>query len=155
MTSTQTTTAPIVSTYTLPDPAKYQGSLSAMHIQLDMHLKTVMDKLATHTNSLDVSKSASLQQAAERLQMLTCLNIISSTTNVYDILHSSATNLQTSIAIVTTDMHAQISALEEKIAKGLLDKLVQQLEISSTQNKIDSFLNEYTNIVDLFFEVSI
>ena len=76
-----------------------------MHIQLDNHTKTVMDKLTVHLNNLDISKSASLQQAADRLRILTCLGIIPPTTNIYDILNSSATNLQTSIEIVRTDMH--------------------------------------------------
>lgn len=151
--TTQTTTPSVA--YTTPDPAIYKGVLSAMHVQLDQHTKTVMDKLTVHLNNLDISKSASLQQAADRLRILTCLGVISPTTNIYDVLKTSATSLQNSIEIVNSDMHGDISALEEKITKGLLDKLIQQLEISSMQNKIDSFATEYTNVVDLFFEVSI
>lgn len=88
-----------------------------MHVQLDAHTKTVMDKLTVHLNNLDVSKSASLQQAADRLRILTCLGVISPTTNIYDVLRTSATSLQNSIEIVRTDMHGDISALEEKITK--------------------------------------
>lgn len=145
----------VLSTYTLPDPATYKGPLSAMHIQLDNHTKTVMEKLNVHLKNLDVSKSASLQQAADRLRILTCLGVIPPTTNIYEMLNTSAINLQTSIEIVRTDMHGDIAALEEKITRWLLDKLIQQLEISSMQNKIDSFAKEYANVVDLFFEVSI
>lgn len=126
-----------------------------MHIQLDAHTKTVMDKLTVHLNNLDISKSASLQQAANRLRVLTCLEVIPPTTNIYDVLKTSAGNLQNSIEIVSADMHGDIAALEEKISRALLDKLIQQLEISSMQNKIDSFVREYSNVVDLFFEVSI
>ncbi len=126
-----------------------------MHVQLDAHTKKVIDKLSVHLNNLDISKSASLQQAADRLRILTCLEVIPPTTNIYDVLKTSATSLQNSIEIVRTDIHGDISALEEKIDKWLLDKLIQQLEISSMQNKIDSFSTEYTNVVDLFFEVSI
>gem|GEM_PF-3762597 len=88
-----------------------------MHVQLDQHTKTVMDKLTVHLNNLDVSKSASLQQAADRLRILTCLGVIPPTTNIYDVLKTSATSLQNSIEIVHTDMHGDISALEEKITK--------------------------------------
>lgn len=52
-------------------------------------------------------------------------------------------------------MHSEISSLEQKIDKKLLDQLIQQLEISSMQNKIDSFLTQYSNVADLFYEVSI
>lgn len=126
-----------------------------MHIQLDQHTKTVMDKLTMHMNNLDVSKSASLQEASNRLKTLICLGIVPPTNNIYEMLERSADNLQNSIAIVATDIHGDIGSLEEKMSKGLLDTLVQQLEVSSMQNKVDSFLSEYTNIVDLFFEVSI
>lgn len=88
-----------------------------MHIQLDTHTTTVMNKLATHLNNLDVSKSASLQQAADRLRTLTCLNIIPPTTNIYDVLNTAAISLQKSLEIVHADMHSDISALEEKIDK--------------------------------------
>lgn len=126
-----------------------------MHIQLDKHTKTVMDKLYTHMANLDISKSASLKEASQRLKILVCLGIVPPDNNIYDMLQKSADNLQKSIAIVSTDIHGTIGALEEKMNQWLLDTLVQQLEVSSMQNKVDSFLTEYTNIVDLFFEVSI
>lgn len=88
-----------------------------MHSQLDQHTKAVMEKLFLHMKNLDISKSASLQEAADRLRVLTCLGIIAPNTNIYDVLKSSATNLQTSIEIVRTDMHGDISSLEEKISK--------------------------------------
>jgi hypothetical protein len=88
-----------------------------MHIQLDAHTKSVIDKLTVHLSNLDISKSASLQEAADRLRILTCLNIISPTTNVYDVLNTSAISLKNSIEIVSTDMHGNINALEEKITK--------------------------------------
>lgn len=143
------------SPYVIPNPTLYKWTLSAMHIQLDKHTKTVMDKLYTHMANLDISKSESLKEASQRLRILICLGIVPPNNNIYDMLQKSADNLHKSIAIVSTDIHGTIGALEEKMNQWLLDTLVQQLEVSSMQNKVDSFLTEYTNIVDLFFEVSI
>jgi hypothetical protein len=153
---TQTwTTSVSTSPYVIPNPTLYKWTLSAMHIQLDKHTKTVMDKLYTHMANLDISKSESLKEASQRLRILVCLGIVPPDNNIYDMLQKSADNLHKSIAIVSTDIHGSIGALEEKMNQWLLDTLVQQLEVSSMQNKVDSFLTEYTNIVDLFFEVSI
>jgi len=126
-----------------------------MHIQLDQHLVAVMDKLQEHLDNLNEANTDTLQQAADRLRILTCLGVVQSPTNIYDLLGASASNLGRSIEIVSTDVHSNISALEEKINKRLLDDLVQQLEILSIQNKVDAFFSEYSNVVDLFFEVSI
>lgn len=144
-----------VANYKLPDPSLYKGSLSAMHIQLDNSIATVMNRLNSHITKLNDTNSDNLKQAADRLRTLTCLGIITPTDNIYDALRTSADNLRRSIEIVSSDLHGDIGALEEKISKKVLDQLIQQLEISSMQNKIDAFLSEYLNVVDLFFEVSI
>ncbi|MDP2670437.1 MAG: hypothetical protein Q8O99_05985 [bacterium] len=143
------------SSFSVPSPSSYQGPLAAMHIQLDQHLVAVMDKLQEHLDNLNEANTDTLQQAADRLRILTCLGVVQSPTNIYDLLGASASNLGRSIEIVSTDVHSNISALEEKINKRLLDDLVQQLEILSIQNKVDAFFSEYSNVVDLFFEVSI
>jgi len=150
-----TTISVTSSSFSVPSPSSYQGPLAAMHIQLDQHLVAVMDKLQEHLDNLNEANTDTLQQAADRLRILTCLGVVQSPTNIYDLLGASASNLGRSIEIVSTDVHSNISALEEKINKRLLDDLVQQLEILSIQNKVDAFFSEYSNVVDLFFEVSI
>lgn len=65
--------------------------------------------------NLDISKSASLKEAAQRLRILVCLGIVPPNNNIYEMLQKSADNLHKSIAIVSTDIHGNIGALEEKM----------------------------------------
>lgn len=149
------TTNSTSSSVKFPDPLSYKWTLAAMHVQLDKHVAAVMNKLSTNLWKLDGNASSSLQQASDRLKTLACLGVITNNTSIYDTLKASANNLENSIQIVAADMHSEISSLEQKIDKKLLDQLIQQLEISSMQNKIDSFLTQYSNVADLFYEVSI
>ena len=86
-----------------------------MHVQLDKHTKVVLDKLYTHMANLDISKSASLREAAQRLRILVCLGIVPPNNSIYDMLQQSANNLEKSIAIVSTDIHGDIGSLEQKM----------------------------------------
>jgi chromosome segregation ATPase len=52
------------------------------------------------------------------------------------------------------DTHSEIEALETKIEENLLDQFEENLEIAVAQNKVESLLNQYTNVIDTYYDLS-
>ena len=97
------------------------------------------------------SETIALQQ---RLDVLECVGVVDDEFGIVDDIKTTQQQLRTKVRVVVADTHSEIEALETKIEEDLLDQFEENLEIAVVQNKVESLLTEYTNVIDTYFDLS-
>ena len=74
--------------------------------------------------------------------------------DILDQVEVTYNQLLKKVEIVMLDIHAEISALEQKIDDDLLESLDENLQIAALQNRVDAFNSEYANVINTFYDLS-
>lgn len=88
---------------------------------------------------------------SERLDVLKCLELVDKDLDLAQEMGTVHKQLRNKVGVVAADLHSEISALEVKVDEDLLDPLVESLEKQTLRNKVNSFLTEYTDVVETFY----
>lgn len=168
-TSTETTTEPettpqqIVEIETTPeieevtsDTRWYYGSLASLHQLLDQYNDQLQDHIANTYQWLqeDIATSTSTVTLQQRLDVLQCVWVIDDEFKIVEDIKTTQKQLRTKVRLVVTDTHSEMEALETKIEENLLEQFEENLEIAIVQNKVESILNEYTNVINTYYDLS-
>lgn len=132
------------------------GTLQYMHELIDLHHDNLQQLLHDNYKALLNDSDALAEDSNDsRLFALQCLSIIDDSFDSVADVQSTYEDLKNQITIVTTDLHSEVSALEIKIDEELLSQLNENLQIWSLQNKIDAYNEEYLNVVEMYYELSL
>ena len=88
------------------------------------------------------------------MDVLQCVGVIDDEFKIVEDIKTTQKQLRTKVRVVVADTHSEIEALETKIEENLLDQFEENLEIAVVQNKVESLLNEYTNVIDTYYDLS-
>lgn len=135
----------------------YTWPLMALHQLLDQYSAELQDHIGDTYMSLQETIATSSDTIAlqQRLDVLECVGVIDDEFSIVDDIKNTQKQLRTKIRVVVADTHSEIEALETKIDQNLLDQFEENLEIAVVQNKVESLLTEYTNVVDTYYDLSI
>jgi Fe2+ transport system protein B len=129
----------------------------ALHQLLDQYSSQLQDHIGDTYLSLQemIATSSDTIALQQRLDVLECVGVIDDEFGIVDDIKSTQQQLRTKIRVVVADTHSEIEALESKIDQSLLDQFEENLEIAVVQNKVESLLTEYINVVDTYFDLAI
>lgn len=130
----------------------FSGPLEYLHTELADHEKTILKSLQDQYDEFRL-EFEDLTGGVTRLETLQCLWLIKDQENLNESLKTAYEKLRKDIKAMSADLHNNIDALESKITQKLLDELPETLEIAALQNKVDAYLSEYTNMVNMFAEL--
>lgn len=140
---------------TVSKSVSYDWPLEDLHRQLDKHQDTVRNHLSETLKTIEEEGATVFSDNPdERLSIITCLDLIDAEVTIKDDVEKTYDQLLKESEIVATDLHSEISSLEAKMEQGLLSELSQNITLASLQNKVDAYVVEYTNVVDMFYELS-
>lgn len=141
-TSTKTTTT---SAYTT------SGALSKLHTLLETNQENLLERLDGHyaklTKTLGAASGA--VDAPGRIDILECMGVLKSTSAPSGMDHVYQ-QLAEKISHVSTELHSEIGIVEKKMKDKLLDEVTQKLEQAILEQKVASYLSEYTKVIDMF-----
>lgn len=146
-----------VSSVSTANTRSYDGPLMALHQLLDQYSSQLQDHIGDTYLSLQemIATSSDTIALQQRLDVLECVGVIDDEFGIVDDIKSTQQQLRTKIRVVVADTHSEIEALESKIDQSLLDQFEENLEIAVVQNKVESLLTEYINVVDTYFDLAI
>lgn len=155
-TSSETNQADQVSSVVSTNTNTYNGSLMALHQLLDQYSTELQDHIEDTYISLQEAIATSSDTVAlqQRLDVLECVGVVNDEFGIIDDIKATQKQLRTKIRVVVADTHSEIEALETKINQNLLDQFEENLEIAVVQNKVESLLTEYTNVIDTYFDLA-
>lgn len=127
------------------------GALSKLHILLEKNQANLLERLDGYYTTLakTLGAGSGTVDAPGRVDILNCMGILKSTSapsgmdHVYDQLNNK-------VITIATTLHTEISALEKKLKGSSLDQVTQKLEQTILEQKVDSYLSEYTKVIDTF-----
>lgn len=140
---------------TTSNQSERSWTLEYMHEQVDNHHTALQKLLVVNYKELLNDSEALSDSDNNRLFVLQCLSIVDDNFDYIEDIKKTFEELKNEITIVTTDLHSDVTALETKIDESLLSSLNQNLQIWSLQNKIDAYNAEYTNVVEMYYELSL
>lgn len=134
----------------------YDGPLMALHQVLDQYNAQLQEYIGDTYLSLQemIATSSDTIALQQRLDVLECVWVIDDEFGIVDDIKTTQIQLRTKIRVVVADTHSEIEALETKINESLLEQFEENLEIAVIQNKVESLLREYTNVVDTYYDLS-
>ena len=130
----------------------FSWPLEYLHTELVNHQETILKSLQNKYHKLRTDLDA-LTGGVARLETLQCLWLIDNQENLSESLKDAYEKLSKNIKATSADLHNNIDALESKMNQNLLEGLSETLEIAALQNKVDAYLSEYTNMVNMFAEL--
>lgn len=131
------------------------GTLEYMHKQIDSHHAWLHQLLEANFEALLSDSDSLSSNSNSRLSVLECLSILDNSSDWLTDIKETYDELINEITIITTDLHSEVSGLEAKIEWELLSQLNENLQVWSLQNKIDAYNAEYTNVVEMYYELSL
>lgn len=134
----------------------YDGILASLHQLLDQYADQLDDAIWDSYISLQEALATSDDTVALqlRLDVLQCVGVLDDEFDIIETIKDTQKDLRTRILLAVADTHSEIEALESKIDQNLLDDFEENLEMSVIQNKVESILNEYINVIDMYFDLS-
>lgn len=135
------------------ETVNFSGSLEYLHRELVDHKKQVI--LALHKRYYELYMALeALPGGKDRFQTFQCLGWAEKQAPIGEVLKTSYQDLVSQMRSVSDTLHDDIDDLEGVLDDESLEAFQETLEIASLQNKVDAYANEYTNMVNAFYEVA-
>lgn len=146
-----------VSTQSSQNQTEWTGTLQYMHEQIDDYEDDLRDLLDENHTALRDEIETLVGGSGEntRLEALQCLWIVDKEFDFINDIDETHDKLENQIWIAITDLHSAVNWLERKIDNNLLNTLDRNLQVWSLQNQIDSYYEEYINLIEMYYELSL
>ena len=126
-------------------------ALSKLHTALENNQEDLLERLDGHYAKLAKTLGAAswAVDAPGRIDILECMGVLKSTSAPSGMDHVYQ-QLTEKISDVSTNLHSEIAVVEKKMKDKLLDEVTQKLEQAILEQKVASYLSEYTKVIDMF-----